>query len=327
MRLERSERVPFRVILLCLCCIAIPAQAAPREAVSADGRAGASADLIPESPRLGEDAELKITVTLPVGAEAVLPEFGESYGSMKTAAVKADPPGVSGGKLVSVFHVILRPAESGEVFLPPIPIRGRAADGSPIPLLIPAGSAAVTSQFDPDSVSLDALNDSDLPLRSFPWPRLIAGILSGLAAAFLLLWLLWRRRRKLRPQELSFRQRALRNLAILKSSGLAERDLAEYYVHLTGIVRLFIEELTGIRAPEQTTEEFLRHIKTDPRGRFSPEAQGELASFLEAADLVKFARFRPASEEVELGYRHAERFISTFQLPEEPPQGAEGAGR
>ena len=308
-------------------CMTLSAQAAQRDAVSADRLASAAADLIPESPCLGEDAELKITVTLPVGAEAVLPEFGGSYGSMKAVAVKADPPSVSGGKLVSVSHVTLRPVESGEVFLPPIPIRGRAADGSLIPLLIPAGSAAVTSRFDPDKVSLSELDEPESPVRRIPWPWLTAGILSGLAAALFLLRFLSRRRRKTRPQELSFRQRALRNLAVLKSSGLAERDLAEYYVHLTGIVRLFIEESTGIRAPEQTTEEFLRHIETDPRGRFSPEAQRELASFLEAADLVKFAKFRPASEEVELGYRHAERFISTYRRPEEPPQDAEGVNR
>ena len=53
----------------------------------------------------------------------------------------------------------------------------------------------------------------------------------------------------------------------------------------------------------------------------------DVVSFLEAADLVKFAKFRPASEEVELGYRHAERFISTYRLPEEPPQDAEGVNR
>ena len=305
----------------------MPAQAAQREAVSADHLAGAAADLIPESPRLGEDAELKITVTLPAGAEAVPPLFGESYGAMKAAAVKADPPSVSEGKLVSVFHVTLRPEESGDLFLPPIPIHCRAADGSPIPLLIPAGSATVTSQFDPENASLDELGDPAPPISRFPWLWLAAGILFGLAAALLLFTLLLRRRRKMLPQELSPRQRALRRLAVLKNSGLAGRDLAEYYVHLTGIVRLFIEELTGIRAPEQTTEEFLHHIKTDSRGHFLPEAQKELASFLEAADLVKFAKFRPASEDVEQGYRHAERFVSTYQPPEELPQDAEGASR
>ena len=315
------------MILLCLCWTTLPAQAAQRETVSADRLASAAADLIPESPRLGEDAELKVTVTLPVGAEALPPEFGESYGAMKAGAVKADPPSVSEGKLVSVFHVVLRPTESGDVFLPPIPVCGRAADGSRIPLLIPAGSAAVTSQFEPENASLDELGDPAPPVSGFPWIWLAAGILFGLVGALLLFKFLSPRRRKTPPQELSPRQRALRSLAVLKNSGLAERNLAEYYVHLTGIVRLFIEESTGIRAPEQTTEEFLRHIRTDSREIFSPEAQNELASFLEAADLVKFAKFRPASEDVEQGYRHAERFISTYQPPAEPPQEMEGVSR
>ena len=54
---------------------------------------------------------------------------------------------------------------------------------------------------------------------------------------------------------------------------------------------------------------------------------GHLRDIFTTADLVKFAKFRPASEEVELGYRHAERFISTYRLPEEPPQDAEGVNR
>jgi hypothetical protein len=36
----------------------------------------------------------------------------------------------------------------------------------------------------------------------------------------------------------------------------------EFYLRLTGIVRQYIEGTTGIRAPEQTTEEFLRDVRS-----------------------------------------------------------------
>jgi len=47
----------------------------------------------------------------------------------------------------------------------------------------------------------------------------------------------------------------------LAASGLMETDVKVYFVELTAIVRRYIERTTGIRAPEQTTEEFLCEIR------------------------------------------------------------------
>ncbi len=65
----------------------------------------------------------------------------------------------------------------------------------------------------------------------------------------------------------------------------------EFYLRLTGIVRQYVEDTTGIRAPEQTTEEFLRDMRS--RAVFPPERSARLAEFLEAADLVKYAGQQP----------------------------------
>ena len=86
-------------------------------------------------------------------------------------------------------------------------------------------------------------------------------------------------------------------------------------------MRVFIEETTGIRAPEQTTEEFLRHIETEPNRHFSPEARGRLARFLESADMVKFAKFRPAPGEVAAGEESARDFLTTFEPAAPPKEG------
>jgi len=77
-------------------------------------------------------------------------------------------------------------------------------------------------------------------------------------------------------------------LALLLAENLPGRGLVkEFYLRLTGIVRQYVEDTTGIRAPEQTTEEFLRDMRT--RAVFPPERSARLADFLEAADLVKYA--------------------------------------
>ena len=52
-------------------------------------------------------------------------------------------------------------------------------------------------------------------------------------------------------------------LAALLAENLPARGLfKEFYLRLTGIVRQYIEDTTGIRAPEQTTEEFLRDMRS-----------------------------------------------------------------
>ena len=78
----------------------------------------------------------------------------------------------------------------------------------------------------------------------------------------------------------------------LLAENLPARGLVkEFYLRLTGIVRQYVEDTTGIRAPEQTTEEFLRDMRS--RAAFPPERSVRLAEFLEAADLIKYAGQQP----------------------------------
>ena len=80
-----------------------------------------------------------------------------------------------------------------------------------------------------------------------------------------------------------------------------------YFVELTAIVRRYIERTTGIHAPEQTTEEFLREISR--ANTFGREENERLKDFLESADLVKFAAYRPRREDIQESFQRAEVFI------------------
>ena len=171
----------------------------------------------------------------------------------------------------------------------------------------------------PESADLSQLAPPRPPIRHFPW-ILAAALLAGAVTFALLARGLFRRSIRFAEKELPPRERALRRLAVLKNSALAETDLREYYIHLTGIVRVFIEETTGIRAPEQTTEEFLRHIETEPSRNFTPQARIRLARFLESADMVKFAKFRPGPDEAAASLESARDFVSTFE-PAAPQEG------
>src|SRR5262249_11998711 len=81
----------------------------------------------------------------------------------------------------------------------------------------------------------------------------------------------------------------------------------DFYLRLTGIVRHFIEDTTGIRAPEQTTEEFLRDMRS--REAFAPERSVRLAEFLEAADMVKYAAQQPQVGQIDESISRAREFV------------------
>ena len=72
-------------------------------------------------------------------------------------------------------------------------------------------------------------------------------------------------------------------------------------------MRRYIERSHGIRAPEQTTEEFLAAAKAHPR--FTPEVIAKLADFLRSADLVKFAGVGSSSSVAEEAVRTARAYI------------------
>jgi hypothetical protein len=136
----------------------------------------------------------------------------------------------------------------------------------------------------------------------------IAGIL------YLALRLYRRLRRAIRLSQMSPRQRALLELEELASRHLIEQNLLkDFYFELTAVVRRYIERRHGIRAPEQTTEEFLTSAGADPR--FPRATLEKLQEFLTAADWVKFANFKPGPEAGTRALESARQYVTT-----DPPE-------
>ena len=118
-----------------------------------------------------------------------------------------------------------------------------------------------------------------------------------------------RKRRTVEPRRQTAEEIAHAALAQLLAENLTGRGLVkEFYLRLTGIVRQYVEDTTGIRAPEQTTEEFLRDMRS--RAVFPPERSVRLAEFLEAADLVKYAGQRPEQGQLEQAITRAHEFVN-----------------
>lgn len=79
----------------------------------------------------------------------------------------------------------------------------------------------------------------------------------------------------------------------------------EYHTELTDIVRRFIEEATGIRATEMTSDETVEEVEN---GKWEVDG-GMLRNVFATADLVKFAKSEPLPHEHEASLKSAVDFV------------------
>lgn len=135
--------------------------------------------------------------------------------------------------------------------------------------------------------------------------------IAGTAGAVYLLWWLSRRIHKaIKLRRMSPRERALYELGELLAQDLiAKQKIKEFYQEITMIVRRYIERAHAIRAPEQTTEEFLLAVTRNPG--FTREVITKLKIFLQTGDLVKFAAYRPERKIIDQTLVTARDYIET----------------
>jgi hypothetical protein len=157
------------------------------------------------------------------------------------------------------------------------------------------------------------------------WPWILAGSCALAATATGVVYLARRPRRV--PPPLPAHEIALRRLRELADRGLATLAVETFFVEVTGLVRDYIEQAFGVRAPEQTTEEFLAQMMSSPVVALHRHI---LEPFLVAADEVKFACLRPDIAAIQRAFDTAETFViqssSTARdsLANEAPAGRGG---
>ena len=78
-------------------------------------------------------------------------------------------------------------------------------------------------------------------------------------------------------------------------------------MRLSTILRRYVELRFGLRAPEQTTEEFL--VSALATGGLIAAHRDLLEAFLQHCDLVKFARHHPTPSAMEEAFESAKTFV------------------
>ncbi|NDH54724.1 MAG: hypothetical protein EBY24_22740 [Betaproteobacteria bacterium] len=130
-----------------------------------------------------------------------------------------------------------------------------------------------------------------------------------------LLWCWWQKRRRQIalvppvPAHVRARQQLDEALALIGQP-------KPFVVAVSGTARTYLEERFDFRAPDRTTEEFLRELSGT--ALLDREQKNSLGAFLESCDLVKFARYEP--RETELRELHG----AAVKLVEETGPAAEG---
>lgn len=110
---------------------------------------------------------------------------------------------------------------------------------------------------------------------------------------------------------------ALNGLDELKNSKMWQRGLEkQFYTQLTDILREYIDKRFGIDAPEMTSDEIVTAIH---RNTDVTSTTDNLKQILTLADLVKFAKYTPPTEEVDLSLINAYLFVNQTKIEEVKP--------
>jgi len=267
----------------------------------------------PATIQYERDTLLAITVTAPANVRVGLPALADRLHGFILNGTFEDPAVAVGDRLTRRLNARLTPLPGREHRIAPMPIM--VSDGRTSP--------SVETWFPTRPIALDAtppmdedpgteIRDEMDPVWVRPPFREVAGwVLIALLAVglvFLLSKLAGRVHRQVKLMRMSPRERALKELAILLSKDLiASHKVKEFYLQLTMIVRRYIERAHKVRAPEQTTEEFLAAVTDD--AQFSPEVVNRLKDFLQAADLVKFAAYDPSTNDIDRATTTARSYI------------------
>ena len=94
---------------------------------------------------------------------------------------------------------------------------------------------------------------------------------------------------------------------------LEQGRIKDYYIRLTDVVRLFLDEQYGIPAPENTSDQTLAKVRELGLDRLQYDKLREL---LLDADLVKFAKMFPTDQENERYRRYTEDIVESLRADE-----------
>lgn len=181
------------------------------------------------------------------------------------------------------------------------------------PLMEMSAENKARFQENPQLLALEAIhNKRQLAHQQFPFMTVI--VIGLLISSFLLL----RRQMDTKIRSLTHKLlerktidpkkealEAIENLRLFQAK--SNLSPSECYIHLSDILRHYIEVHYQIPAKRQTTQEFLQEMSK--HSLFGVASKLLLTEFLQSADLVKFAEYPPSAKDCAQAMVAAEKFL------------------
>jgi len=262
---------------------------------------------------VAEQLELLLLAAFPEEYEVEMPGYTTTLGDFTVKDFNNLPPRMTGAtgnaRLVVQKTFILEPYLPGTYTIPPLTILFQEGSAGSVQkkLLTEEVQVTVTSFLPEETNDLqikDIRPPEELPLdmNRLLWPAgsFLLIIILGVAGFFY-----WRKTRakkgeviiQISPDEIAFKELD----TLLAEDLLARGEVKLFHLRISDILRSYIENRFGLKAPERTTEEFLAELTRDVQMQRAllSDHKRLLGEFLNQCDLVKFAKHEPSIEESE----------------------------
>jgi hypothetical protein len=280
-------------------------------------------DLDKKELTIADQLNLSLSVVFDEAWDVTLPPIGEKLDQFGIVSYHTDPPELTGDNRSRIRRAyVLEPFLSGEYKIPAMTVRFQkknAPDEEFHEIETEAVTVLVQSLL-PENFKEMALHDIkppvDLPksLALWFWAGGILGFLliSGIAGVFVFYRLRHGAGMDSSVPEIPPHEQAFAELRALVDEKLVEQGkIKEFYHRISDILRRYIENRFHLKAPEQTTEEFLAAIQSD--SAFNKDEKALLKEFLTLCDLVKFATFQPETADIQKTFDSCKAFITGTQ--------------
>ena len=289
------------------------------EKISESGPVKVTLTLDPAECLIGDPVTLQIAVVAERDVEVLMPEFGEALDRYAIIDFVPRESIDDAGRTISTQRYRLQPASSGRQMIPPILIE--YVDRRDGEREAPEGLDAyeiLTERIDfevksvaPETASAELRPplgklEPIVPPGPPVWPWVLGAAIIIAAVTPPILQAIARARRLARRKS-AYEVARMRLEQLLREPRISQEEIDRFYVDLSNVVRHYLEDRFELRAPELTTEEFLKYLKDSPG--MSTDHQALLRDFLRQADLVKFARAEPSESDMQASIDAAARFL------------------
>jgi len=272
---------------------------------------------------VADQVKIVLETTAPENIEVTFPQYKTSLGDFTLVNAQTAPPRLTGaGNTLRIIHTVtytVEPYLPGTYTIPVMTVayKDKLNNKSPGTIVTEEKQIKVKSLLKKDAAG-GGIKDIKGPLSLPPNTRarimlaVLVLLLVALGAAGLFYWRRISRNRiepeiRLLPHETAFVELE----KLLAENLIAQGKIKLFHLRISDILRRYIENRFGVRAPEQTTEEFLTAVSGIRLHEKSilDNNRTLLADFLTHCDLVKFARHEPTTDECEKTVSICREFI------------------